>query len=758
MRPSLTVCIAAAALLAATPLAARPADPEAPDAAPAPAQAPSAGTDAAPPMQGNEVAPAAPAAPANPDAPSAVPASSDAAPAAAAKAAKTGSAPTGRPEAGEEIVVTATRSPRPAVSLPVAVQVVSREDIERSPTKTLDELLRVDPSFGLFRRSSSLAADPSSQGVKLRGVGSSAVSRSLVLEDGIPVNDPFGGWVAWRSIPRVGIQSIEIAPGGSSALYGNYALGGVVQVLSRPIADREVDITSEAGAMGTAQVAAEAMQRWGSIRSSLNGEFLSSQGYPVVASYARGAIDGDTPSKHAAVRARVEADAAPDLAFTLRGGYFWEDENGGTEFTTAMVRRAELAATARYTPGLAGTFDLALFGHVGEFQQNRTSVGAGRNTETQAAHQDVPADDAGSSLLWTSRPLSFAGTHTVNVGADGRWIGGETRENLYTSPTLLYRDAKGQQWLYGVFAQDSYDLTPRIGANLALRYDRWDNVSASRLEESKTFVFTTTPFGNRTGDALSPKAGVHVRPVDWLALRAAAYRAFRAPTLDELYRPFQVGPVRTEANESLGPETLRGAEAGTDVVLAAVRMRATAFWNEIDDPITNVTCSQPGICPIGSGTNLRQRMNLGTARVRGVETSASWTFLRRWSLGAAYTYAENEITDAPGQPQLLGKRLPQDPLHMASASLAYADPRWVTTFAQVRYLGRQYEDDVNTLPMGEAWLVDVFAAWHASPRFDVFVAVENLLDRTYLVGRAGGLDTIGQPRFIHGGVRFRTGG
>jgi iron complex outermembrane recepter protein len=732
MRTSLIVSIAATAVLAAIPLPSRPADPEAPAEAATPAPAP--GTDPAPAAAGGDT------------------------PGTPITAAKTGPAPSARPEASEEIVVTATRTPRPIASLPVAVQVFSREDIERSPTKTVDELLRADPSFGLFRRSSSLAADPSSQGVKLRGVGSSAVSRSLVLEDGIPVNDPFGGWVAWRSIPRLGIQSIEIAPGGGSALYGNYALGGVVQVLSRPIADREVDITSEAGAMGTAQLAAEAMQRWGSIRTSLNGEFLSSQGYPVVASYARGAIDGDTPSKHAAVRGRVETDATQDLSLTLRGGYFWEDASGGTEFTTSMVRRAELAATARYTPGPAGAFDLALFGHVGEFQQNRTSAGAGRNSETQAAHQDVPTDDVGSSILWTSRPLALGGTHIVNVGADGRWIGGETREDLFTSPTLLYRDAKGQQWLYGVFAQENYDLTPRIGLNVALRYDRWDNVSASRLEESKTFVFTTKTFGDRTGDSLSPKAGLRVRPADWLALRAAAYRAFRAPTLDELYRPFQVGPTRTEANENLGPETLRGAEAGTDVLLAGLNVRVTAFWNEVDDPITNVTCSQPGICPIGSGTNLRQRMNLGAARIRGVETSASWTFLRRWSLGAAYTYAENEITDAPGQPQLVGKRLPQDPLHVASVSLAYADPRWASALAQVRYLGRQYEDDVNTQPMGEAWLVDVFAAWHASPRFDVFLAVENLLDRTYLVGRAGGLDTVGQPRFVHGGVRFRTGG
>ncbi len=662
---------------------------------------------------------------------------------------KTETAPAAAGEAslGEEIVVTATRSPRPLATVPVAVTVVSRADIERSPTKTLDELLRIAPSFALFRRSSSMAADPSSQGVKLRGVGTSGVSRTLVLVDGIPANDPYGGWVAWRSIPRVGIQRIEIAPGGGSALYGNYALGGVVQVLSRPITNREIEVTSEFGTMGTAQLAAAAMDRFGPVRTSVEGEFLTSQGYPVVASDARGAIDGDTPSKHATVRARVEADASRDLSFTLRGGFFWEDLNAGTRYTTAMARRVEYGGTARFTPGEAGAFDLAVFGHTGEFQQNRTSAGPARDSEVQSAHQDVPTRDMGSSLLWTSRPLTLGGTHTVNLGADGRWIGGETRENLYTSPTVALREAEGQQWLYGVFAQDNYDVTGRIGLNLAVRYDRWDNVAASRLQQSTSGTFTSVDFPDRAGDALSPKAGLRVRPVEWLAFRAATYRSFRAPTLDELYRPFQVGAVRTDANENLGPERLRGAEAGFDVLLPGLTTRVTGFWNEIDAPITNVTV----------GPNQRQRQNLGNARIRGVEAAAGWTFARRWSIAAAYTYADNGVTEAPGQPQLVGKRLPQDPVHMASTSLGFADPRLLTARAQARYLGKQYEDDLNRLPMGDAVLVDLFASWRVIGRFDLYLAVENLFDKTYLVGRSG-VDTVGQPRFVHGGVRFRTGG
>ncbi len=668
--------------------------------------------------------------------------------------------------AGEEIVVTATRRPQRIRDVPAAVTVVERLEIERSPTKTADELLRIDPSFGLFRRSSSVAADPSSQGVKLRNVGASGVSRALVLVDGIPENDPFGGWVAWRGIPRLALQRIEVVPGGGSALYGNYALGGVIQAFSRPIEAREGDVSAEYGSFNTAVVAGHATDLWGPVGAALDGEVFRSDGYVVAAEcpplatgeQCRGAIDRATASEHATIRGRVEAQATPHLSFDLRGGYFWEDLNGGTEFTTSSMRRLELAAGAHYLDEEAGAVDLTLFGHTGEFFQDRTRVlTQPRATEELSAHQDVPTDDLGASLVWQSRPLQLAGTHAVTVGADGRWIRGKTLEDLVPPPPrppvppanpTVSRDADGQQRLYGAFVQDLWEVTSAVGGSLALRYDRWENLAASRTEQAYDGTVTRTDFSDRSGDELSPKLGLHGRIAEWLSLRAAAYRAFRAPTLDELYRPFQVGNIRTDANENLTPEKLRGVEAGVDLgTPRGPGLRLTGFWNELEDPIVNVT----------TGATTRQRQNLGKARIQGIEADAAWPFARHWSANAAYTYADTRVTDAPGQPQLVGKELPQAPKHVATGSLAFDDPRLVTASAQLRYLGQQYENDVNTQPLGKALLVDLFAAWHATRRIDVFLAVENVLDKTYYVGRAG-LDTVGQPRFVHGGLRIQAGG
>jgi outer membrane receptor protein involved in Fe transport len=355
--------------------------------------------------------------------------------------------------------------------------------------------------------------------------------------------------------------------------------------------------------------------------------------------------------------------------------------------------------------------------------------------------------------MWSSPHWQFGGTHALTAGTDARWIDGTTREHLYpaaatlpSNPTIQ-RYAGGKQRLYGVFVEDLYDYSDAITASVAVRYDRWENLSGSRTERTHDGMSTTTAFNDRSGGEVSPKIGLRVRFNDWVTARTTAYRSFRAPTLDELYRPFQAGTVRTNSNENLTPETLRGAEAGLDLGWQhGPTARVTAFLNELQDPILNVS----------TGPNTRQRQNLGQARIQGIEFDGAWSFAPGWSVTAAYTLADTEITEAPGQPQLLGKQLPQAPRHVANVSLAFDDPSLVTANLQLRYLGQQYENDVNTLPMGDALLVDVFASWHLGARTDLYLAIENVFDEQYLVGRSG-VDTIGQPRFIHGGVRLRMG-
>jgi outer membrane receptor protein involved in Fe transport len=663
-----------------------------------------------------------------------------------------------------EVVVTATRSPAPLRDATSVVTVLSRDRIERSPAKTPDELLRVVPSFALFRRSSSLVSDPTAQGVNLRGIGPSGVSRSLVLVDGLPANDPFGGWVYWRGISLLDVDRIEVAPGGGSALYGNYALGGVTQVLTRPIRAASADVLAEYGSFDTYRLGARAAGRWGRLAAAADAELLDSGGYAVIAPAARGPIDGAAPSEHLAANVRLEAQATRALSLRLRGGLFGEDQHGGTGFTTAAVRRLGWAGGARWAPGRAGVLDLSVFGHAPRLEQDRARITAApRASAALAASQRVPARDLGAGLAWTSPPLRMGGTHTVTVGADVRRITASVTEDLFPATvaeaTVVGREAHGEQRLYGAFAQDVCDLGDALSLSLALRYDRWQDVNAWRVERLGSGARQAAAFPDRGDRQLSPRLGVRVDPLDGLTLRASAYRAFRAPTLNELYRPFQAGLVLTDANADLGPEQLRGVEAGIDLAPArAATIRVTGFWNELQDPIVNASCA-PGSASAAScrqvGPNLAMRQNLGRARIRGLEAEAGLRVRRAWRAGAAYTLVDGRVTDARGQEQL-GRELPQSPRHRGSLSLAFDRPRLGSALVQVRYLGRQFEDDLNTRPMAAALLVDLSASRRVGANVDVVLAVENLFDREYLVGRAG-VDTVGQPRFVHGGLRAHLG-
>ena len=652
----------------------------------------------------------------------------------------------------EPVVITATREPRPASDVPASVTIVSRSEIERSPAKALDELLRTLPSFGLFRRNSSLVADPTSQGLNLRGVGPSGVSRGLVLADGVPVNDPFGGWLYWSSLPRLGIEQIEIVPGGSSALYGSAALGGVVQIVSRPIADA-LELQAEGGAPGTGSFAGRAAHRWGAVAAALEGEIFSTDGYFVVPEGMRGSIDRHASANHGTGSARLELTPRPWLTLFARGGFFAERQNAGTQFTSGSVNRGELVLGGTLRTGELGSLDARLFGTAQRFEQERTRIlpdATTRTSEVLAARQGVPNQDQGLGISWASRALAAFGTHRLLLGADLRRLEGRSNEDLYpavlSSTAVIRRDAGGTQLQAGIFAQEVYDFSDAVQLSAAARFDVWRNLDADRFERQNGGSTTETPFLDRTAHKVSPRFGLRLRPTGFLTLRASAYQSFRAPTLNELYRPFQVGTVRTDANENLGPETLRGAEAGVEVVPARDwRVRATGFLNLLDDPVTNVTLAP----------DRQQRQNLGQARIRGAELEARGRLHPDWSATASCTFVDARVTEAGTQPQLLGKQLLQDPRFRAAVSLAFEDARFLTVRGQLRYLGRQFEDDRNEVPLAGYLVVDLFLSRRVSEALDLFLAVENLLDRTYLVGRQGGIDSLGQPLFVHGGVRLR---
>src|SRR5436190_10561246 len=132
----------------------------------------------------------------------------------------------------EAVTVTAdTATARLAVES--SVTSIDRSTIAETPALRLDDQLRAVPGFSLFRRTTSAVANPTTQGVTLRGLSASAASRTLVMADDVPLNDPFGAWVYWNRVPVAALQRVDVVRGASGDIHGNDALGGVIRLTTR---------------------------------------------------------------------------------------------------------------------------------------------------------------------------------------------------------------------------------------------------------------------------------------------------------------------------------------------------------------------------------------------------------------------------------------------------------------------------------------------------------------------------------------------
>jgi outer membrane receptor protein involved in Fe transport len=652
----------------------------------------------------------------------------------------------------EPVVVTATRTEQRLGETPASVTVLTREDISRTAAQSLDDLLRQVPGFSLFRRSSSLVSHPTTQGVSLRGIGPSGASRALVLLDGIPINDPFGGWVYWDRVPLQSVEQVEVVRGGGASVWGNYALGGVINIITRRPTERAAVFEGSYGTSDTRHVDLLLTEALGPVRLSLEGSHFSTDGYEVVSASRRGTIDVNAGSEHLTFNGRAELVLSPDLTVFMRGTYYEEDRENGTPLQINTTYSGSFATGVRARTGDGSEWTGTVFTDFQAFRSTFSTQAADRNSETLALDQRVPSTAVGAAFSW-SRAF---GAHRLLAGTDLRWIDGETDERVYVAGAFARtRVAGGEQQIYGLFVQDVYRPIPLLELVAGIRGDYWRAYNGFRRDTPPPAgVPARQTYSDIDRLGVSPRVAAVVHATPTTDVRASAYQGFRVPTINELYRVFRVRNDVTAANEHLKPERLTGGEIGVEQRWGPFSGRATVFWNEVEDLIANVTLTaRLPDCPVG--TTCRQRQNLDRARIRGVETELELRPARDWRITGGYIFTDTRVLDAPQQPTLEGKRLAQAPRHGASVTVRYHNPALFTAAATVRFVGRQFEDDLNTLPLGSYALVDLFLSRRLARWAEIFAGIENLLDTTYRTGRTSeGVVSIGAPFQTHGGVRL----
>lgn len=700
--------------------------------------------------------------------------------------ADTGSmAPGGSEEAVrlEPVVVSAGRVEQRLRDVPANVTVITREEIAQSPARTVDDLLRQIPGFSLFRRSSSLVTHPTTQGVSLRGIGPSGVSRTLVLLDGVPLNDPFGGWVYWSKVPLESIERIEVSRGGGSGVWGNYALGGVIDIITKRPEARVAQAKLDVGTRDTVDADLLVSHVTGPWGVSLEGNFFDTDGYKIVKKDQRGKIDVNADSSHKTFNGRVEYTPSSASSLFLAGSFFREDRGNGTPYQKNETETGYIGTGGRLKTTDGSDWQLTFFSHLQTFDSTFSSAASDRNSETPALNQfDVPSKDAGANLQWSKRILQ---SHLLTAGTDVRWIDGETNEDVTFDQTLgdftRRRKGGGEQFLAGAYLQDIFTPAPGLQVTIAGRLDSWQSFNASCTQRNKQTGAITIPppricpgpFPDRHELAFSPKVALLYHATDQISLRSSFYKGFRAPTINELFRPFRVRNDITGANADLDPERLIGGEVGMDyAIMSNLFGRLTAFWNEVKDPVVNVTrgintgsttITIDPCGPVPVGGVCRQRANLDRTRIRGIEAELEYRPYLHWALSGSYLYNHTEVVSAPNQPELEGKRIAQVPKHQFTLKLGYTNPALVNVSVQGRFIGDQFEDDLNQLKLGDYFVVDLYLSRPIPvPKMsagEIFLAVENLFNRTYEVGKTGtpvsNIVTTGTPVLVHGGIRVR---
>ncbi len=640
-----------------------------------------------------------------------------------------------------EIIVTGRGLEETPATPAYDVQTIEREELVSTASGRLEDALANVAGFQQFRRSDSRSSNPSAQGVTLRALGGNATSRAQVLLDGVPLSDPFFGYIPFNAIAPERLESIRVTRGGGTGPFGAGALAGAIELNSADAADLGlVQASALMNERNESELSATVAPEIGAGYATLSGRWDRGKGFFTTPEAQRVPASVRAAYDSWSLGGRIVQPIGSDLTVQLRGMAY--DDDRVLRFAGADTGSEGQDVSLRVVG--RGEWQFDAIGYL-QWRNFYNRVISSTTYNLTLDQKDTPASGQGGKIE-VRPPVGDA--HTLRVGADFRRSEGDLFEDAFNAVTgvrTAQRFAGGVNTDLGVFLEDDWELGPvtLTGGVRADRYTIRDGYYRA-LNGDGSVVTTDNVFADRSGWEFSWRGGAVFEAADGLDLRAAAYSGLRLPTLNELYRPFVVLPVTTQANENLGVERLEGFDIGADWrVLPGLRLTATYFDNQVEGAITNVTI----------GPNLRRRQNIDAIEAQGLEFGADidvGPFGFDGSL--AYTDAKQRGTGAAAA--LDGFRPSQTPQWAASATASYRMPGGGLFAATLRHVGKQFEDDQESDVLPAATTVDLFGQVPIFDRLSFVARVENLFDEEVITRNQGGSMDLGAPMTIWAGVRY----
>lgn len=616
-------------------------------------------------------------------------------------------------------------------------QVLDRDSLVSTASGRIEDVLSTVAGFQQFRRSDSRSSNPSAQGATLRALGGNASSRALVLLDGVPMGDPFFGFIPFSAIAPERLGSIRVTRGGGSGPFGAGALAGTIEMTSA-----DADTLGIFGGQllvndrGETESSATLAGNLGSGFGVLSGRWDRGKGFHTTPEDQR--VDATSRALYDSwsVQARGVAPLSDTIELQARGLVY--DDQRTLRFEGADSSSSGQDASLRLVG--RGNWQLDALAYVQA--RNFTNIVISSRSFTPTLDQrNTPSTGLGGKI--EIRP-PMGDKNVLRLGADYRRSEGELFEHAISAVSGAVterRNAGGTNTDLGFFIEDDLTLgalTLTAGARLD-RYTIRDGFYHAR--NAAGVVTSDFAYADRAGWEESFRGGALFDLGGGIRLRAAAYAGLRLPTLNELYRPFVVFPITTRANAALKNERLEGFEAGLELASSdSVQFALTAFDNKVKDAIANVTLD----------ATTRQRQNIDAIHARGVEARAGLAFgAFRVDGSIAYTDAEAQQDGADFD----GNRPSQTPKWVGVASASYRIGKSGLVSATLRHVGAQFEDDLETDVLPAATTIDAFAELPIASGFSLVLRGENLTDEEIQTRNQGGSIDLGTPRTFWAGVK-----
>jgi len=679
-----------------------------------------------------------------------------------------------------DVVINATRSGTPLDQIPLNTTILTKEVLESSPDQTIDQVLKNVP--GVFLNDVPYyQKDPTGQSINVRGLG---YGRTLVLIDGLPANDAFYGTVQWNLVPISSIESVEFVRGGVSSLWGNYGMGGVININTKTPKNSSQDVSASYGSYATGNVAASKdLIVSDALQMRFSADYFSSDGFQNYATISPGSPSnvkngmGTDAVKNSNIRLQNYFKPTQDTTAFLRLGY-----SSMADLSTNYAIAPNLIQMADIAGGTTTKLDVDKKAQVNIYYQNTNFYKQSGSTSTASPNKNAayinanytdPYSTLGGSAQYT-HDLNLAGIDQYIIGIDARNISASNLTNNLSSTgsgaVTSVNYAQGQQNFYGLLGQlkSSASAIP-LEATLGARLDTWTSQIPTLYNagaNGSNPLYQNIP--NQSKTQLSPSLGLLYKASSNWDLRTAAYQAFHAPSMNNTLRSYgSTSGGYFFANPNLTPETMTGYELGTDYRWKSGFAQLTGFSNYIQNAITsynlsttadqalaNSLCASAGNpqgCGLGKVNYYTNQQNLLS---RGIELQYHHDLNPHWAIDGGYSYTRTVLTwtatSDPTNTQVGGV-----PKNIANAGVTYYPVPQASLTTTVRYVGNS-SMATGSLPVPAYAVVGLKANYQVTPQASVFASVVNLLNRQYVtfnIASQASAYQAGMPQAISVGAR-----